>query len=156
MSFECLPPLLSTFMLYTLLHLLNLYPPAGFSISMCHYLSVLLNPHSLPAPIYVHFWIALHKKKSLLNLNDYNNSLHLHFMRSQRAVKYRNETELSNYTWTLKENKRNYNIKRDFIKQLSPPNKNQKTFRLCLEERLLILKGRKKNILNKRSDMFIA
>ena len=77
-------------------------------------------------------------------------------IKSITNAKYRKETELSKHTWTLKENKRNYNIKWGFIKQLPPAHEKQKSCRLCLEERLLILKGRKKNILNKRSELFSA
>ena len=65
--------------------------------------------------------------------------------------RYQNETELSKHVWHLKDTKRAFNIKWSIIKQI--PTGTRKC-PLCLEEKLLILKGRKKNILNKLSELF--
>ena len=57
---------------------------------------------------------------------------------------YHNETELSKHIWQLKDNKRKYTIKWEIIKQLPSCKAGFRKCRLCLEEKLLILKGRKK------------
>ena len=63
-------------------------------------------------------------------------------------TRYRNqnETELSKYIWKLKNDKRTFVIKWGIVKQIPA---GSRKCRLCLEEKLLILKGRNKNILNK-------
>ena len=63
-----------------------------------------------------------------------------------------NETELSKHAWHLKDSKRIYDIKWGIVKRVAA---GTRKCRLCLEEKLLILKGRKKNILNKRSELFV-
>ena len=69
--------------------------------------------------------------------------------------KYKNETELSKHVWNLKDNKREYTIAWDIIRQIATRGTGpRKCRRLCLEGKLLILKGRRKNILNKRSELF--
>ena len=68
--------------------------------------------------------------------------------------KYKNETELSKHVWNLKDNKCEYTIAWDIIRQIPTRGTGPRKCRLCLEEKLLILKGRRKNILNKRSELF--
>ena len=68
--------------------------------------------------------------------------------------KYKNETELSKHLWQLKENGRSYTIRWGIISKFKT-DANLGKCRLCLEEKLIILKGRKK-LLNKRSDLFNA
>ena len=65
--------------------------------------------------------------------------------------RYQNETELSKHVWQLKDSKREFTVKWGIIRQIQA---GSRRCRLCLEEKLLILKGRKKNILNKRSELF--
>ena len=74
--------------------------------------------------------------------------------KSLNNKKYRNETELSKYIWQLKDSKRVHKIKWAIIKQIPSCKAGQRKCCLCLEEKLFILKGRNKNILNKRSELF--
>ncbi len=83
--------------------------------------------------------------------NDFKTRYRNH-CKSINNNKYRNETELSKYIWKLQENGRNYTIKWGIIKHFTTPANSRKCL-LCLEEKLLILKSRKK-LLNKRSDLF--
>ena len=90
-----------------------------------------------------------------ITANDFKTRYRNH-SKSLNNKKYHNETELSQHVWQLKDNKRKYTIKWEIIKQLPPSKAGSRKCRLCLEEKLLILKGRKKNILNKRSELFSA
>lgn len=81
---------------------------------------------------------------------------HRNHTKSFRNKQYSNETELSKHIWKLKENQRIFNIKWSIIKQIPTYKTGPKKCRLCLEEKLLIMKGRRKNILNKRSELFTA
>ena len=83
--------------------------------------------------------------------NDFKTRYRNH-CKSINNIKYRNETELSKHIWQIKENGRSYEVKWGIIKQFTTPVNSKKCY-LCLEEKLLILKSRKK-LLNKRSDLF--
>ena len=83
--------------------------------------------------------------------NDFKTRYRNH-CKSINNIKYRNETELSKHIWQIKENGRSYEVKWGIIKQFTTPFNSKKSY-LCLEEKLLILKSRKK-LLNKRSDLF--
>ena len=74
--------------------------------------------------------------------------------KSLNNKKYRNETELSKYIWQLKDSRRAHKIKWEIIKQIPSCKAGQRKCGLCLEEKLIILKGRNKNILHKRSELF--
>ena len=74
--------------------------------------------------------------------------------KSIKSTKYQNETELSKYIWQLKRSNRPHQIKCGIIKKIPPCKPDQRRCGLCIEEKLLILKGRNKNILNKRSELF--
>ena len=67
----------------------------------------------------------------------YNN--HLKYFRDKA---YRNETELSKHVWGLKETTRDLRLKWCIVKHAV----------LCLEEKLLIMKADKRNLLNKRAE----
>ena len=82
--------------------------------------------------------------------NDFKARYRNH-QKSLNNRRYQNETELSKHVWHLKDTKRAFNIKWRIIKQIPA---GTRKCPLCLEEKLLILKGRKKNILNKRSELF--
>ena len=56
--------------------------------------------------------------------------------------------------WKLKDNKRENTIAWDIIRQIPTRGTGPRKCHLGLEEKLLILKGRRKNILNKRSELF--
>ena len=67
---------------------------------------------------------------------------------------YKKETELSKYPWKLKEQGIQFDIKRSIFKRVPAYSTGRKSCQLCLEEKLLILKSRKKQTLNKRSEVF--
>ena len=74
--------------------------------------------------------------------------------KSINNIKYQNETELSKYIWQLKRSNRPHKIKWGIIKKIPACKPGQRRCGLYFEEKLLILKGRNKNILNKRSELF--
>ncbi len=74
--------------------------------------------------------------------------------KSLNRKKYRNETELSKYICQLKDSKRSHKIRWEIIKQILSYKTGWRKCGLCLEEKLIILKGRNKNILNKWSELF--
>ena len=76
--------------------------------------------------------------------------------KSMAHRKYSTETELSKHIWVLKDSNRSFFIKWSIVKQLKAPKTPPKNCLLCLQERLLILKERKNNILNKRSELLSA
>ena len=82
--------------------------------------------------------------------NDFKARYRNH-QKSLNNRRYQNETELSKHVWHLKDTKRAFNIKWRIIKQIPA---GTRKCPLCSQEKLLILKGRKKNILNKRSELF--
>ena len=67
---------------------------------------------------------------------------------------YRKETELSKYAWELKEQGMQFDIKWSVIKRVPAYSAGGKSCELCLEEKLLILKSKKEQTLNKRSELF--
>ena len=69
-------------------------------------------------------------------------------------IKYQNETELFKYIWQLKKSNRPHKIKWGIIKKIPACKPGQRRCGLCVGGKLLILKGRNKNILNKRSELF--
>ncbi len=72
--------------------------------------------------------------------------------KSLRNIEYKNETELSKHVWKLKTENRPFTIKWSLVKQI--PAGGTRKCKLCLEEKLMIMKRRKKNLLNKRSELF--
>ena len=67
---------------------------------------------------------------------------------------YRKETELSKYAWELKEQDIQFDIKRSVIKRVPAFSAGKKSCELRLEEKLLILKSKREQTLNKRSELF--
>ena len=67
--------------------------------------------------------------------------------------KYLNETKLSKHICNLKDNKCKYTTAWDIIKEI-PCKAGSRKCRLCLEEKLFILKRQGKNILNRWSELF--
>ena len=67
---------------------------------------------------------------------------------------YRKETKLSKYAWELKEQGMQFDIKWSVIKRVPAYSAGGKSCELCLEEKLLILKSKKEQTLNKRSELF--
>ena len=68
--------------------------------------------------------------------------------------KYSNDTELSKYVWKLKTENRRFDITRSIIKKVPAYKVGSRRCDQCLEEKLQLMKGRKKNLLNKRSELF--
>ena len=63
---------------------------------------------------------------------------------SFRHTKKRNETELSKHVWTLKDAKKNFQIKWKVLKKCQPYNNISKKRNLCLHDKFIII--RKKNV----------
>ena len=62
--------------------------------------------------------------------------------------------ELSKHIWRLKKLKRKLKIKWSILKEASPYRNGAKNCNLCLQEKLHILKGDKKGLLNMRCEIF--
>ena len=86
------------------------------------------------------------------------NSFKERFRNHTKSIKnerHGNETELSKYIWKLKRAKRSYDIKWSIVKRVPSCKADSRKCNLCLEEKLLIMKGNKaNNLLNKRSELF--
>ena len=85
--------------------------------------------------------------------NDFKTRYRNH-LKSLRNEKYKHETELSKQVWNLKKENRQFLIRWAIIKQLPAGRNRKRNCTLCLEEKLMIMKGRSKNILNRRSEIF--
>ena len=72
-------------------------------------------------------------------------------LKSLRNEKYKHETELSKHVWNLKKENRQFSIRWAIVKQLPAGRNGKRNCTLCLEEKLMIMKGRSKNILNRWS-----
>ena len=64
------------------------------------------------------------------------------------------DTELSKHIWKLKIGNRDHHIKWSIIKHVSAYKAGSKRCNLCLEEKPLFMKAKKKNVLKKRSELF--
>ncbi|KAK2565230.1 hypothetical protein P5673_011174 [Acropora cervicornis] len=85
--------------------------------------------------------------------NDFKTRYRNH-LKSLRNEKYKHETELSKHVWNLKKENRQFSIRCAIVKQTPAGRNGKRNCALCLEEKLMIMKGRSKNILNRRSEMF--
>ena len=85
--------------------------------------------------------------------NDFKTRYRNH-LKSLRNEKYKHETELSKHVWNLKKENRQFSIRWAIVKQIRTGRNGKRNCTLCLEEKLMIMKGRLKNILNRRSEMF--
>ena len=85
--------------------------------------------------------------------NDFKTRYRNH-LKSLRNEKYKNETELSKHVWNLKRENRQFSIRWAIVKQIRAGRNGKRNCTLCLEEKLMIMKGRSKNILNRRSEIF--
>ena len=68
--------------------------------------------------------------------------------------KYSNKTVLSNYMWGLKDEGKDFTVNWSILKLTKGYESGAKLCNLCLEEKLFIMKAYKKNLLNKRSEIF--
>jgi hypothetical protein len=64
-----------------------------------------------------------------------------------------NKTELSKYIWTLKDNKKDFNINWKILKHAISYTGGSKRCNLCLEEKFCILKENQNCLLNKRMEI---
>ena len=64
-----------------------------------------------------------------------------------------NKTELSKYIWTLKDNKKDFNINWQILKRAISYTGGSKRCNLCLEEKFCILKENQNCLLNKRMEI---
>ena len=77
--------------------------------------------------------------------NDFKKRYRNH-LNSLRNEKYKHETELSKRVW---------NLKTETVRQIPAGRNGTRNYRRkLLEERLVIMKGGAKNILNRRSELF--
>ena len=56
--------------------------------------------------------------------------------------------------WNLKNENRHFSIRWTIVKQIPAGRNEKRNCSLCLEEKLMITKGRSKNILSRRSELF--
>ena len=96
-------------------------------------------------------------KKSYIGIiaNNFKERYRNH-LKSFRNAKYANDTELTKHVWKLKMENRQFNIKWSVIKQVTAYKPGARRCNLCLEEKLQIMKARKrhKHCLNKRTELF--
>ena len=88
-----------------------------------------------------------------VTVNDFKTRYRNH-LKSLRNEKYKHETELSKHVWNLKKENRQFSIRWAIVKQTPAGRNGKRNCALCLEEKLMIMKGRSKNILNRRSEIF--
>ena len=94
------------------------------------------------------------KKYIGITANEFKQRYRNH-AKSFQHQKYANDTELSKYIWKLKTGNRDYNIKWSIIKHVAAYKVEQKRCNLCLEEKLLLMKAKKKHLLLiKRTEIF--
>ena len=70
-----------------------------------------------------------------------------------RHDKYKNNTELSKYIWTLQNENDTYNIMWKIIEKATPYNNISKRCNLCLTEKYHIITFNDKCLLNKRTEL---
>ena len=75
-------------------------------------------------------------------------------LKSFQHTKYANNTELSKHIWKLKDNNRAFTIKWSIIKRVPAYRPGSRRCNLCLEEKLLLMKGDQNVLLNKRNELF--
>ena len=73
--------------------------------------------------------------------------------KSFRNRKYANDTELSKYIWSLKDNNEEYNIKWSIASRASPYKCGTRRCDLCISEKVKIMRASPTNLLNKRSEL---
>ena len=71
---------------------------------------------------------------------------------SFRNRKYGDSTELSKHIWSLKDSKKDYDIKWSIIAKARPYNNISRKCDLCVTEKLYIIKANSHTLLNKRSE----
>ena len=74
-------------------------------------------------------------------------------LKSFRNEKYANETELSKHIWDIKRKNKPFSLTWSVLKRAATYSAGGKRCNLCLEEKLMILKADKRNLLNKRTEI---
>ena len=85
--------------------------------------------------------------------NDFKTRYRNH-LKSLCNKKNKPETELSKHVWNLKKENGQLSIRWAIMKQIPAGRNGKQSCTLCLQEKLVIMKGRSKKILNRRSEMF--
>ena len=85
--------------------------------------------------------------------NDFKTRYRNH-LKSLCNEKYKHEMESSKHIWNLKKENRQFSIRWAIVKQIPAGRNGKRNCTLYLEEKLMIMKGRSKNILNRCSEMF--
>ena len=106
------------------------------------YKSEVSQPESQDNKFYIGMTVHLFKSR-------YNNH-----MKSFRDQKYSNETVLSTYIWKLKNEGKNFSVKWSIVKRAQGHKSGANRCNLCLEEKLCIMKAERKDLLNKRTEIF--
>ena len=75
-------------------------------------------------------------------------------LKSFRNAKYSNFTEMSKHVWNLMKQNKDFSIKWSIIKRVPTYKPASKKCNLCLEEKLLLMKAKKKHLINKQSEYF--
>ena len=96
-----------------------------------------------------------HGKKSYIGLTEREFKQRFSSHKSSiNNVKYKNSTTLSTYVWSLKEKDITPTLKWSILKRVKSYSNTSKTCRLCLQEKLEILRfENKEELLNKRSEI---
>ena len=76
--------------------------------------------------------------------------------KSSRDHKYSNKTVLSNYVWGLKNEGKDFTVNWSILKRAKRYERGAEQCDLCLEEKLSIVQADKKNLLNKRTGIFLT
>ena len=94
------------------------------------------------------------ERKSYIGItaNEFNQRYRNH-LKSFRNAKYSNDTELSKHVWNLKKENKDFIIKWSIIKRVAVYKPGSKRCYLYLEEKLLLMKAKKKHFLNKRAEI---
>ena len=93
-------------------------------------------------------------KKQYIGLTAYNfKQRYNSHLKSFRNEKYANETELSKHIWDLKRKNIPFSLTWSVLKRAATYSAGGKRCNLCLEEKLMILKADKRNLLNKRTEI---
>ena len=74
--------------------------------------------------------------------------------KSFRDHKYSDKTVSSNYVWGLKNEGKDFTMNCSILKRAKGCESGAKQCNLCLEEKLSVMKAAKKNLLNKRTEIF--
>ena len=93
-------------------------------------------------------YISVTARQFKYRYNNHRNSLN--------NYAYRKETELSKYVWELKDQGKDFDIKWSVVQSVPAYSAGGGSCKMCLEEKLLILKSNKEHMLNKRKELSLC